>query len=113
MVLSYTYKGGFIMGSTEKKLKEYIKEKYGSLSAFCKSIGMPWTTLDSILKRGIDNSSIHNILKITSALGISADALANGSIEEKLTKIEIEKLNKDNKIKLTEYYELLLNSQGD
>ena len=99
------------MGDIEKKLKDYIKEKYGNLNAFCKSIGMPWTTLDSILKRGIDNSSVANILKITSALGISADALAYGRIEEKLTKIEVEKLNKDNKIKLTEYYELLLKSQ--
>ena len=31
---------------------------------------------------------------------------------EERTQIDIEKLNKDNKIKLTEYYELLLNSQN-
>ena len=111
MRYTHIYKGGVIM-SLEQELKDYIKERYGSLSAFCREIEMPLTTLDTILKRGIENANISNIMKITQALNISADALANGSIEEKLTKIEIEKLNKDNKIKLTEYYELLLNSQN-
>ena len=44
---------------------------------------MPWTTLDSILKRGIVNSNIANVLKITDALGISAEELANGQIVNK------------------------------
>ena len=36
--------------------------------------------MHSIFKRGIDNSSVANIIKICKALGISADALADGEI---------------------------------
>ena len=40
------------MKTVEMELKELILEKYGSLAEFCKKIDLPWTTLDSILKRG-------------------------------------------------------------
>ena len=103
-------KGGVSM-TIEQKLKELIKEQYGSVSEICRQVGMPVTTLDTILKRGIANSNITNIIKITNALNISADALAEGRIEKKLTEIKIEKLTPDNKEKLPEYFELLLNSQ--
>ena len=41
---------------------------------------MPWTTLDSILKRGIANSNITNVIKITKELGIDTESLASGII---------------------------------
>ena len=81
------------MEKVEIKLKELIKERYGSISKFAENIGMPWTTLDSILKRGIINSNIANVLKITDALEISADELANGRIVNKKT-IQEEPSNK-------------------
>lgn len=40
------------MEITEMKIREMIIERYGSLKKFCETIQMPWTTLDSILKRG-------------------------------------------------------------
>ena len=95
----------------EDILRNYIKEKYGNLNAFFKTINLPPSTLYTILERGINNSSFANIMKITSALNISADALANGRIEEKLTKIEFDKLTTVNRIKLTDYFNLLYKSQ--
>lgn len=68
------------MEQTEIRLKEIIIEKYGSLKKFCETIDMPWTTLDSILKRGIANSNITNVLKITKELGLDTESLANGKI---------------------------------
>ena len=68
------------MNSVEYELKELILERYGSLSEFCKKIDLPWTTLDSILKRGVDKANIRNILKITSELRIDVECLANGEI---------------------------------
>lgn len=65
------------------ELKQHIKKQYGSLSAFAKVIGMPLTTLDSILKRGVLNSNFSNIIKITDALNLSTDALAKGRLENK------------------------------
>ena len=68
------------MKNIENELKDLILEKYGSLSEFCKKIDLPWTTLDSILKRGVDKANIRNILKITSELGIDVERLASGEI---------------------------------
>ena len=56
------------MKNVENELKELILDRYGNLSEFCKKIDLPWTTLDSILKRGVDKANIKNIIKITSEL---------------------------------------------
>lgn len=69
------------MESVEKQIKNIIITKYGSLKKFCETIDMPWTTLDSILKRGFANSNITNVLKITRELNVNAEALAFGKIE--------------------------------
>ena len=66
--------------SIEDKLKEYILAHYKSIREFTKKVDMPYTTVDGILKRGIANSSIGNVLKICKALNISADELANEKI---------------------------------
>lgn len=66
--------------NVENELKEMIIEKYGSLKAFTDRISMPWTTLDSIIKRGIGKANITNILKITNELGIDTENLAYGNI---------------------------------
>ena len=68
------------MKTVEMELKELILEKYGSLAGFCKKIDLPWTTLDSILKRGVGKANIKNILKITTELGIDVERLADGKI---------------------------------
>lgn len=78
------------MAETELKIKEMIIERYGSLKKFCEIIDMPWTTLDSILKRGIANSNITNVMKITKELGIDTESLASGII--------IPSVNKTNEI---------------
>lgn len=64
----------------EQQLKEYILTRYRSVREFTMSADIPYTTLDSIFKRGIDNSSITKVFRICKALGISADELAEGRI---------------------------------
>ena len=64
----------------EDKLKELILKRYHSVREFTISIDMPYTTMDSIFRRGIGNSSVSNVIKICKALGISADGLADGEI---------------------------------
>ena len=66
--------------TTEEKLKDLILRRYHSIREFTTSIDIPYTTMDSIFRRGIGNSSVTNIIKICKALGISADALADGEI---------------------------------
>lgn len=69
--------------TTEEKLKAYILERYRSLREFGITHDIPNSTLDSVLKRGIDNSSVGVIFKICKALNISPDALAEGEIVSK------------------------------
>ena len=71
------------MEELEARLKELIIERYGNLKKFSETINMPWTTLDSILKRGVANSNISNVLKITKELGINAEKLVEGTITQK------------------------------
>ena len=75
------------MAETEFKIREMIIERYGSLKKFCDIIDMPWTTLDSILKRGIANSNITNVMKITKELGVDTESLASGKIVDAFNKI--------------------------
>lgn len=67
--------------TTEEKLKELILKRYNSIREFTITIDIPYTTMDSIFRRGIGNSSVSNVIKICKALGISADALADGEIK--------------------------------
>lgn len=81
----------------EEKLKNYILENYKSIREFVKVADLPYTTMDGILKRGIANASIGNVLKICKALQISADELANGkivplSLDDSQKDIDIESL---------------------
>ena len=68
------------MNELESNLKALIIQKYGSHKKFTEVIDMPWTTLDSILKRGVANSNITNVLKITRELGLDAEKLVDGEI---------------------------------
>ena len=68
------------MNELESNLKARIIENYGSMKKFSETIDMPWTTLDSILKRGIANSNISNVLKITKELNLDTEKLVDGEI---------------------------------
>ena len=54
---------GVNMNIEENILKE-IKYKYKTVKGFSNIIDLPYTTVDSILKRGILNSSVANVVKI-------------------------------------------------
>ena len=64
----------------EEKLKLYILSKYRSVREFTQKIDMPYSTISTIFRRGIDSSNVLNIIKICQALEISADDLADGKI---------------------------------
>lgn len=72
--------GGVNMGLQEDILREYILSKYKSIREFTIEANMPYSTVDSIFKRGLRKSSVDNLLLICKHLGISADALLDGEI---------------------------------
>lgn len=80
----------------EDKLKSLIIEKYGSIRQFALKIDIPYTTVDSILKRGIDNSNVGNVIKMCKALNISIDNLLdNNSLKFDIKNIEPIKIDSD------------------
>lgn len=95
--------------SIEDQLKALILSRYHSIREFTLIVDMPYTTMDSIFRRGIGNSSVSNVIKICKALRISADALADGEIEpvKKATgtpindRIEVKELIEDTRDILT------------
>lgn len=66
--------------TTEEKLKEFILTKYRSLREFTQEIDMPYSTMTTILKKGVSNATVQNIIRICQALDISADELTEGRI---------------------------------
>lgn len=75
--------------TVEQKLKDLILSRYKSIREFITIIDMPYTTIDSMFRRGIGNSSVSNVIKICKALGISADALADGEIVPVKNRLDI------------------------
>ncbi|MFR4352481.1 MAG: XRE family transcriptional regulator [Roseburia sp.] len=73
------------MGLSEDALKEFILSKYKSIREFTMDADMPYSTVDSIFKRGLRKSSVDNLILICEHLGISADALLDGKIESSPT----------------------------
>lgn len=90
--------------TTEDRLRKYILSKYKSLREFSQKIDMPYSTINTIMKRGIDNSSVNNIIRICQALNISTDDLVNGKIvpvmEDNNATIRIEDIIEETKLKL-------------
>ncbi len=103
----------------EEKIKQYILDRYSSIREFTQIHDINYSTLDSILKRGISNSSVVNVIKICKALGISADELAEGRIIPKVDYmvdddnllIEVNDIISDTKARLLNYTDLTLNGK--
>lgn len=59
----------------EKDLKRLMENKSGSVKAFSKDIGLAYTTVRSILERGIFNSKVENVIKICKGLNIKPEEI--------------------------------------
>lgn len=70
-------------------VEKMIDEKWPSRRKFAEHVGIPPTTLQSILKRGVGNASIDNVIKICKGLGITVEQL------EEMSKKEINVIGED------------------
>lgn len=102
----------------EDKLKKIIIEKYSSVKQFAEKINVPYTTVDTILKRGVDNSNVVNVIKMCKELNISVDKLID---EHKIVYLKIadnefdkqvEQIALDNGIKIIVDKNAPLTAQG-
>ncbi|MGH0778447.1 LexA family protein [Bacillus cereus] len=79
-----------------------IKEAGYSKRAFAEKIGLPPTTLQSMLSRGIGKASVDNVIKVCKGLGITTDDLerlanlSNDMVKEELSIYETVDKNQSN-----------------
>jgi len=55
----------------EDFLRDLIKDRYGSIRKLAAAVGIPASTITSMLKNGVDGTGIGTVTKICRALGIS------------------------------------------
>jgi repressor LexA len=72
---SYINEVGYQMANKAKILARLIDEKGISRRAFAEKIGIPPTTLQSMLSRGVGKASIDNVIKVCKGLGIDVEEL--------------------------------------
>lgn len=70
--------------SIEQELKGLILEQYKSIRAFSLEVDIPYSTIDTMLKRGISGTAISTVTKICNALDIDTDSLSRGVLRKRL-----------------------------
>ncbi|MGW7931844.1 helix-turn-helix domain-containing protein [Staphylococcus xylosus] len=64
----------------EKFLKNLIEMQYPNIKVFSKEINIPYTTVRTILEKGIGNARVDNLLKICDGLNIQIEDLYKKTI---------------------------------
>lgn len=71
--------------TVEEQLKAEILKQYKSVRAFTTEIGIPYTTLDSVFKRGIAKAGIGTMIKVFDALNLDIESIPSGVLKTKKT----------------------------
>ena len=95
----------------EERLKEAIERKYGNLKTFSSEIDIPYTTVRSILERGIMNAKVENVIKMAEGMGMKAEELMKIGNGKTITSI-YQELNPDRQTKVYNYAEYQLDEQN-
>ena len=101
--------------TNEEVLKKIIEEKYQNVKAFSEKINIPYTTVRSILERGLLNAKVENVIRIADELNMRAEDMLLLSEKENLNKdlyFYFEKLTKDNKLKVIDFAKSKLDEQN-
>lgn len=96
--------------AVETELKELIINRYGTLKNFVDQADLKYTTMDSILKRGVNKANVQHVIKICDALNIDVKELASGRITPNAS-IEASTTNRDF-THLKHYYALFSQLDG-
>lgn len=62
----------------EDQLKDVILSRYKSVKAFASACGIVYSTLDSVLKRGLMNSNAGTVIKIFKTLDLDVESISTG-----------------------------------
>ena len=101
--------------TNEEVLKRIIEEKYQNVKVFSEKINIPYTTIRSILERGLLNAKVENVIRIADELNMRAEDMLLLSEKENLNKdlyFYFEKLTKDSKLKVIDFAKSKLDEQN-
>lgn len=105
-----------IMDKRTEIIKKLIEEAGYNQKAFSLKVDLPYTTLRSMLQRGIGNASVDNVIKVCRGLGITTEELekmANGEHKDINTLPELNlKDEKDIQLELRKMIEGLSSNSG-
>lgn len=73
--------------SIEDEIKKMIESKYGNVKNFSIQNDLPYTTVRSILERGVLNAKVENVIKMADGLGMKAEDLFDGESKNSITTI--------------------------
>lgn len=90
----------------EEQLKSLIIERYGSLKKFAESVDIAWSTLDGVIKRGVNKANITSLIKICEGLNIDCESLYYGEIITKQTILKEEPLSEEEQKHIKKYRSL-------
>lgn len=76
----------------ENELKKLMENKSGSVKAFSEEIGLAYTTVRSILERGILNAKVENVIKICKGLNIKPENIMDDTNEEETVPLPVKKI---------------------
>lgn len=70
------------MGQLEDRLKERIDDVYGSVPKFAEAVGIPTSTIYTVLRRGVNAGSVSTVLPVLAALGIDSNWIIKNRLIE-------------------------------
>ena len=99
----------------EKDLKRLIESRYDSVRAFALENDIPYTTMRSILERGVMNARAETIFKICDILGINPESFADKKPDwrEKVVMFDGKPLSDDDVKKIEQIIRLSIEVTGD
>jgi len=96
------FEKGAVM-SFNKKVVKLLKDKKKTKAQLAKAAGIPYTTLDSMLKRDSDAARLATIYKIAEYLDVGVEELVFDDYAKKITKTELT----ESELNLIENYRLI------
>ena len=101
-------------------IKKLINETGLNMKTFAEKAGIPYTTLRSMLERGIENASVNNVIKVCKQLDICVETLydmckedTNISSEEKTLLENYKNSNDEGKKMILSYSDYIMQNHKD
>lgn len=67
----------------ENQIKDIILQRFKSVRAFTQMLGIPYSTVDTMLKRGIGGTSVQTVIKVCNALDLDIESISSGQLQPK------------------------------